>query len=125
MPDEKVDEEDALLDFSAGVQNADRLGAFLVSLPKWAACIVIGWQIRLSIEVLVGKYAFPSLLTRFWRQASVWEVVCWIAGILGLLLGFYSLRLLNRQAARDLARMDSFERRLDVRDREGSGRSGA
>lgn len=125
MPDEKAGQDNVMLDFSAGIQKADRLGAILVSLPKWAAYALIAWQIRLSIETLVGKYAFPSLLTRFWRQASVWEVVCWAAGILGLLLGFFSRRLLNRQMARDLARMDSLERRLDALEAEGYGRSGA
>jgi hypothetical protein len=125
MPDEEAKQDDDTLDFSAGIQKADRLGAILVSLPKWTAYALIAWQIRLSIETLVGKYAFPSLLTRFWRQASVWEVVCWAAGMLGLLLGLYSRRLLNRQMTRDLARMDSLERRLDAREAEGSGRSGA
>jgi hypothetical protein len=96
------------------MQKADRLGAFFVSLPKWAALAVIAWQIRLSIEALAGQYAFPSLLTRFWRQASVWEVVCWGAGMLGLLFGFYSRHLLSRQVVRDLSRMDSIEKRLDA-----------
>jgi len=113
MPESKLVQDNAQLDFSAGIQKADRLGAFLISLPKWAAYAVIAWQIRLSIEALVGKYAFPSLLTRFWRQASAWEVVCWIAGMLGLLLGLYSRRLLNRQVARDLSRLDTLEKRLD------------
>jgi hypothetical protein len=125
MPDTKAEQDRDSLDFSAGIQKADRLGTLLVSLPKWTACAVIAWQIRLSIEVLVGKYAFPSLLTRFWRQASVWEVVCWTAGMLGLLLGFYSRHLLNRQVTQALMRMDSLERRLDARSAPGSGRSGA
>jgi len=122
MPDENADQDDGLLDFSAGIQKADRLGAFLITLPKWVAFAVISWQIRLSIETLVGKYAFPSLLTRFWRQASLWEVICWTAGLLGLLVGCYSRHLLNRQAAKDLARMDLLESRLDTR---LGGRSGA
>jgi hypothetical protein len=123
MPDAKARQKEAVLDFSAGIQRADRLGAFLVSLPKWTAYAVIAWQIRLSIEVLVGEHALPSLLTRFWRQASVWEVVCWGAGMLGLLLGIYSRRLLNRQVARDLARMDSIECRLDTLGATGDSRS--
>ena len=125
MADEKDSQDNTPLDFSAGIQKADRMGVLLVSLPKWIAFAVIAWQIRLSIETLVGKYAFPSLLTRFWRQASVWEVVCWAAGLLGLLLGLYSRHLLSRQAARDLARMDSLERMLDAREAQGRGRSGA
>ncbi len=125
MPDEKNGQDYTPLDFSAGIQKADRMGALLVSLPKWVAVAVIAWQIRLSIETLVGQYAFPSLLTRFWRQASLWEVVCWAAGLLGLLLGLYSRHLLSRQAARDLARMDSLERMLDAREARGRARSGA
>ncbi len=125
MPDSKRSQDDAAIDFSSGIHKADRLGAFLVSLPKWTAYAVIAWQVRLSIEVLAGKDAFASLLTRFWRQASVWEVVCWAAGLLGLLLGFYSRHLLNRQVTRDLARMDSIESRLDGRDTTGISGSGA
>ncbi len=113
MPESKIVKDDAGLGFSPGVQKADRMGALLISLPKWAAYAVIAWQVRLSIEALVGKYAFPSLLIRFWRQASAWEVVCWVAGLLGLLLGLYSRHLLNRQITRDLSRMDAFEKRLD------------
>ena len=113
MAELKTSQNSAQLEFSAGVQKADRLGAFLISLPKWVAYAVIAWQVRLSIEALVGQYAFPSLLIRFWRQASAWEVVCWIAGMLGLLLGFYSRHLLNRQIARDLSHMDAIEKRLD------------
>jgi len=116
MPDPETRQRVAAAEFSAGMQKADRLGAFFTSLPKWAAFAVIAWQIRLSIEALVGKYAFPSLLTRFWRQASVWEVVCWAAGMLGLLFGFYSRHLLNRQVARDLSRLDFIEKRIDALD---------
>jgi hypothetical protein len=114
MPDSEIRQEDGALDYSATVQKADRMGAFVVSLPKWIAWAVIAWQIRLSIEALVGKYAFPSLLTRFWRQASIWEVVCWGAGMLGLLFGLYSRHLLSRQVARNLSRMNSIEKRLDA-----------
>lgn len=113
MPDSKIQQDIAAPEISAAIRKADRLGAFFVSLPKWTAVAVIAWQIRLSIEALAGKYAFPSLLTRFWRQASAWEVACWIAGMLGLLLGIYSRHLLNRQAARDLSQLDLIERRLD------------
>ncbi len=113
MPDSRIIQDSAELDYSAGIQKADRLGALLISLPKWVAYAVIAWQIRLSIEALVGQYAFPSLLIRFWRQASAWEVVCWVAGMLGLFLGLYSRHLLNRQVARDLSRMEALERRID------------
>jgi hypothetical protein len=114
MPDPERKGQVAQAELSAEMQKADRLGAFFVTLPKWAGFAVIAWQIRLSIEALAGKYAFPSLLTRFWRQASAWEVVCWIAGMLGLLFGVYTRHLLNRQIARDLARLDSIEKRLDA-----------
>jgi hypothetical protein len=115
MPDPEIRQENAALDFSTAIQKADRKGALLVSLPKWAAWAVIAWQIRLSIEALTGKYAFPSLLTRFWRQASVWEVVCWGACMLGIMFGVYSRHLLTRQVARDLSRIYSVEKRLDAR----------
>ncbi len=113
MPDARINQEQAGLDLSAGIRKADRLGAFLISLPRWIAYAVIAWQMRLSIEALAGQYAFPSLLTRFWRQASAWEVVCWIAGMLGLLLGLYSRHLLKRHVIRDLSRLDALEQRLD------------
>jgi len=95
------------------IRKADRMGAFFVALPKWAALAVIAWQIRLSIEALTGRYAFPSLLTRFWRQASVWEVVCWLAALFGLIFGFYSRHLLHRQVAKDLSRLDALEQRVE------------
>jgi hypothetical protein len=113
MPDSETTQENAALDFSAGIQKADRLGALLVSLPKWTAWAIIAWQVRLSIEALVGKNAVPSLLIRFWRQASIWEVGCWIASMLGLIFGLYSRHLVKRQVARDLSRIDSIEKRLD------------
>ncbi len=116
MRNTAANQDNRTLDLSAGIQRGDRLGLVFVSLPKWAAYAIIAWQVRLSIEALVGQYAVPSLLTRFWRQASVWEVVCWAAAVLGLLLGFYSRHLLSRQAARDLARLDSLENRLDTRE---------
>jgi hypothetical protein len=96
------------------IRKADRKGAILVSLPKWIAWAVIAWQIRLSIETLAGENAFPSLLTRFWRQASIWEVVCWSAGLLGLMLGLYCRHLLHRQVTRDLSRLNAIEKRLEA-----------
>ena len=112
MPDPGIRQENAAIDISTEIQKADSKGALLVSFPKWAAWAIIAWQIRLSIEALTGRYAFPSLLTRFWRQASIWEVVCWSAGILGLIFGLHSRYLLHRQVAKDLSRMDAIEKRL-------------
>jgi hypothetical protein len=107
-------QENDKIDFSIDIQKADRMGALIVSLPKWIAWATIAWQIRLSIEALVGKYAFPSLLTRFWRQASAWEVACWGAGMLGLVFGVYSRRLLKRQITQDWSRIESMEKRLET-----------
>jgi hypothetical protein len=114
MPNPESKQENAALDPSTGIQKADRQGRILVSLPKWIAWAIIAWQIRLSIEALTGKYAFPSLLARSWRQASIWEVVCWATALLGLMIGLHSRYLLRRQVTGDLSRMDSIERRLGV-----------
>jgi len=113
MADPEIN-ENAAARLTAEIQKADRKGSLLVSLPKWIAWVIIAWQIRLSIEALTGKYAFPSLLTRFWRQASVWEVACWGAGLLGLMLGLHSRYLFHKQVTRDLSRMKSIENRLDA-----------
>ncbi|HTY61923.1 MAG TPA: hypothetical protein VMG30_06665 [Acidobacteriota bacterium] len=113
MPDPELKRENAALDHSAETQKADRQGKILVSLPKWIAWAVIAWQIRLSIEALTGKYAFPSLLTRSWRQASIWEVVCWTMAVLGLVFGIHYRYLVRKQLTRDLSRMQSIEKRLD------------
>lgn len=110
---------------SAEIQKADRMGAILVALPKWVAWAVIAWQIQLSINALVGEHAMPSLLVRFWRQASVWEVGCWAAGLLGLIFGIYSRYLLKRQAIRDWSRIASIERRLDTIEAGARAPSGA
>ena len=114
MTDSEIRRENAPPDPLANILKADRKGAILVSLPKWIAWAVIAWQIRLSVETLAGENAFPSLLTRFWRQASVWEVVCWGTGLLGLILGLYCRYLLHRQVAQDLSRMNSIEKRLET-----------
>ncbi len=114
MPDSEIQKEDTAPDLSTRIPEADRKGAILVSLPKWIAWTIIAWQIRLSIEALTGQYAFPSLLTRFWRQASIWEVVCWGVCVLGLMFGFHSRYLLHKQVTRDLSRMNSIEKRLDA-----------
>jgi hypothetical protein len=128
MPDSKARKNEPGATSSDEIRRADRMGAFFIALPKWAAFAVIAWQIRLSIEALTGKYAFPSLLVRFWRQASVWEVVCWLAAVFGLIFGFYSRHLLHRQVARDLSRLDALERRIDgltVSETVTTGRTGS
>lgn len=125
MPDSEVTQENAAVDSSTEIQKADRMGAILVALPKWIAWAIIAWQIRLSINALVGENAVPSLLIRFWRQASVWEVGCWVAGMLGLIFGLFSRHLYKRQANRDLSRITAIERRLDSLDAGTGTRSGA
>jgi len=84
------------MDSDAGFQRADRLGAFAALLTRWTAYTIIAWQARLSIEALAGKGAMASLLTRFGRETSSWELTCWVAGILGLLYGLYNRYLLHR-----------------------------
>jgi hypothetical protein len=110
MHDLEIRGENTPPDFSARIQKANRMGTLLVAAPKWIALAIIAWQIRLSIEALTGKYAFPSLLDRFWRQASAWEIVCWGAGLLGVICGLYSGYLLRRQIAQDWSRIHSIER---------------
>lgn len=96
------------------LRGADRFGMLLTSLPKWTAVAIIAWQAGISIEALASRNALPSLLiTRFGREASYWEVVCWVAGMLGILVGLYNWRLLRRQSALDTARLDAIERRLN------------
>lgn len=97
------------------LKRADRLGEFVTSLPKWTAYAVIAWQARLSIEVLAGKGAMASLLTRFGRETSVWELVCWVAAVLGILFGLYNRYLLQRYRNIDSARAASPADRQDVR----------
>ncbi len=114
MPDPESKQENTALDASHATQKADRQGKILVSLPKWIAWAIIAWQIRLSIEALTGKYAFPSLLTRSWRQASIWEVVCWTTAILGLAFGIHGRYLFRKQISHDLSRISSIEKRLQA-----------
>jgi len=114
MPESEIRPKRDVLDSSKEAQKADRRGSLLVSLPKWILAAVIAWQIRLSIEALVGENAVPSLLIRFWRQTSIWEVASWAAGILGLVFGLYSRHLLKRQVVRDLSRLSDIEKRLDA-----------
>src|SRR5512136_1129842 len=82
-------------DLASKLQKAEQKGTLLTTLPKWAALAVIFWQAAISIRGLSG--AMPSLLLRVGRETTVWELVCWIAGVLGLLFGVYSHHLLRRQ----------------------------
>ena len=94
-----ISREDGLMNSDARFEKADRLGALISSLPKWTAYAIIAWQARLSIEALAGKGAPASLLTRFGRETSSWELACWIAGLLGIIFGLYSRYLLQRYRA--------------------------
>ena len=79
------------------LQAADRLGILLTSAPKWIALAIVAWQARLSIEALAGKNAAWSFLLRFDRLTTWWEIVCWFAGLAGVLYGLYSRILRHRQ----------------------------
>lgn len=96
------------------IGRSSNTGALIISIPKWAAYAIIAWQATISIEAMTGKRGLASLLERFGRQASYWEVVCWIAGLLGLLFGLYSRHLLRKHVARDASRLDALERRFSV-----------
>jgi len=99
---------------SARVRKAEQLGELLTALPKWAAYAVIAWQAALSIQALAGKNGIASLLTRFGRETSLWELVCWAAGLAGIFVALYTRHLLRRQTARDNSRIDALERRLNA-----------
>jgi hypothetical protein len=94
------------------LRRSGNTGSLITSIPKWAAYAIIAWQAAISIEAMTGKTGLASLLERFGRQASYWEVVCWVAGLLGILFGLYSRHLLRKHVARDAARLDALERRL-------------
>ncbi len=97
------------------LREAYRRGTFFSSLPKWTAVAIIAWQAGISVRALASRDSLPSLLlARFGRQASYWEIVCWIAGLLGILFGLYSWRLLLRQAGMDTARLSTLEKRLNL-----------
>ncbi len=96
------------------IANAGHLGEMLAHLPKWAAYAVIAWQAAVSIQALAGKEVLSSFLVRFQRETSVWELVCWMAAIAGILVALYAIHLLNRQAARDSSRIDALEKRLNA-----------
>ncbi len=109
-----TDRDPQTASLQADVRKSERLGEFLTSLPKWVTYAVIVWQAGLSITVMASPNSLASLLTRFGRQASYWEVICWAAGILGVLFGLYNRRLLSRQSTLDSARLAEVERRLNV-----------
>ncbi len=94
------------------IGRKNRATALITSIPKWAAYVIIAWQATLSIEAMTGKNGLASLIERFGRQASYWEVVCWVAGLLGVLSGLYSRQLLRKHLARDASRLDALERLL-------------
>ena len=86
------------------LKSADQLSLWLTSAPKWLALAVVAWQIRLSIEALTGRNGLASLLERFGRQTSLWELACWASGLAGVVLGIYSRIVLHRQQARPAMR---------------------
>jgi hypothetical protein len=47
-------------DATTALRNADRLGLFVTSLPKWIAVAVIAWQAGISIEALSSRSALSS-----------------------------------------------------------------
>ena len=79
------------------LQAADRRGIIFTSAPKWIALAIVAWQARLSIEALAGKSAAWSFLVRFDRLTTWWEIVCWVAGLAGVMYGLYSRILRHRQ----------------------------
>jgi hypothetical protein len=81
------------------LQSADRMGALVTSAPKWITLAIVAWQLRLTIEVLAGKN-LGSLLERFGRQTTLWELLCWAAGLAGVLFGVYSRIVLHRERSR-------------------------
>jgi hypothetical protein len=97
----------------SAVCKAEKLGELITSLPKWAALAIIVWQGSLSVIALSQTGSSAALLTRFGRQASYWEVVCWIGGMLGIFYGLYSRHLLRRQEALGTERLEAMERRLN------------
>jgi len=103
---------------AARLQKAEQKGALLAALPKWAALAVIVWQAAISIRGLSG--AMPSLLLRVGRETTVWELVCWIAGVLGLLFGAYSHHLLRRQKSQIMLSYRLLENRLSFLSDTGS-----
>ncbi len=96
------------------IRRANYRGKLVTSIPKWIALAIIAWQVRLSVDAMAGKNGIASLLVRFGREASYWEVVCWAGGILGVLYGLYSSHLLRRYMAHDASRLNAIERRLNL-----------
>jgi|WetSurSiteA1Bulk_404760.scaffolds.fasta_scaffold78803_2 hypothetical protein len=110
-------------DLAVRLQRAEQKGAIITALPKWAALAIITWQAAISIRGLSG--AMPSLLLRIGRETSIWELVCWLAGVLGILYGAYSHHLMRRQKSQILSSYQLLENRLAALSGAGSdnGRS--
>jgi hypothetical protein len=104
--------DNSLVELADNLQGADRKGALIVALPKWTAVAIIVWQAGLSIDALTGENAIPSLLLRFGRETSYWELVCWTAGLMGILFGAYSHHLLRRQKSQVILSQRLLENRL-------------
>ncbi len=99
-------------DLERKLHKADRMGEFVCSLPKWIAYAIVVWQASLSIVAMTGQNSLASLLLRFDRQTSWWELVCWGAALLGILYGLYTGHLLHRQTASQVSRLALIEKRL-------------
>jgi hypothetical protein len=97
-------------DLGSKLRKAEQKGALITSLPKWTAIAIIVWQAAISIRGLSG--AMPSLLLRIGRETTAWELVCWMAAILGLLFGAYSYHLFRRQKSQILLSYRLLENRL-------------
>jgi hypothetical protein len=97
-------------ELASRLEKAEQKGAFITALPKWAAVAIIVWQAAISIRGLSG--AMPSLLLRVGRETTVWELVCWIAAVLGLFFGAYNHHLLRRQKSQIMLSYRLLENRL-------------
>jgi hypothetical protein len=117
--DGKLGRGESLPNDPGRIRKAEQWGELLTSLPKWVALAIIAWQAALSIQALAGQGSFASFLMRFGRETSLWELVCWAAGLAGILLALYTGHLLRRQTTWESARIETLEKRLDA------GRGGA
>jgi hypothetical protein len=97
-------------DLALQLQKAEQKGALITALPKWTVLAIIIWQAGISIRGLSG--AMPSLLLRVGREATAWELICWLAGTLGILFGAYSYNLLRRQKSQINLSCQLLENRL-------------
>jgi hypothetical protein len=111
-PGSTQEQEEPLHDYVSRIQRADQLGDLLASLPKWIALVIIAWQAALSIIALSGRDSLSAFLVRFGRETSYWELICWGAGLLGILFGLYTGHLLHRRTAEDFSRLEALDGRL-------------